>query len=92
MIGSVPKNQALFNTKIKRYPDGSQTVIYCDRPIFRDPYTEPKESDIPLFYEPDNDNYCGYPRPDPNLTAQTIRLAEKRSINIVRAVGKKMMK
>ena len=26
------------------------------------------------------------------LTAQTIRLAEKRSINLVRAVGRKMMK
>ncbi len=77
MIGSVPKNQALFNTKIKRYPDGSQTVIYCDRPIFRDPYTEPKESDIPLFYEPDNDNYCGYPRPDPNSPNYKARRKKK---------------
>ena len=67
MVGTKEHRQALFNTKIKVYPDGSQTVIYCDRPLFRDPYTEKKESDIPLPSEPlDNENYCGFPRPDPN--------------------------
>lgn len=77
MIGSVSEKQALFNTKIKVYPDGSTTTVYCDRPIFRDPYTEKKESDIPLIYEPVNDSYCGYPRPDPNSPFYRVRIKRK---------------
>ncbi len=74
MKGKQEHRQALFNTKIKTYPDGSHTIIYCDRQIFRDPYTEKHESEIPIPLEPlDNESYCGYPRPDPNSPDYAVR-------------------
>lgn len=61
------QKEALFNTKIKKYPDGSYSIIYCDRPLFRDSYALPYEPDMSQPIEPlDNPEYCGYPRPDPN--------------------------
>lgn len=77
----IPEKQALFNTKIKAYPDGSRSVIFCDRPIFRDPYTLRHEPDIQIAPEPlDNLDYCGYPRPDPNSPTYINRRKRKNHV------------
>lgn len=62
---------ALFNTKIKKYPDGSQTIIYCDYPIFRDPYAEKHSSDLP--YIPTDENLCFLPAPDVTSPSYSLR-------------------
>ena len=77
---SATKMQALFNTKIKVYPDGSRTFIYCDRPLFRDPYALPYVPDIPEPPEPlDNPDYCGFPRPNPNSPTYINRRKRKHT-------------
>ena len=55
---------ALYNTKIKIYPDNSTSTVYCDRPIFRDPYALKRQKDLPCI--PKNPDECFLPPPDPN--------------------------
>lgn len=67
MFGTITENQALFNTKIKIYPDGSTSTTYCDTPIFHYSNIEKHDKSTFIPLEPlDSPFYCGFPRPDPN--------------------------
>lgn len=41
MLSSVPKDLVFHNTKAKIYPDGSQKITVCSKPIFKDDGWEP---------------------------------------------------